>query len=409
MTVYVPPAIDTQVDPPPFVDRPDASVPPADLSRLLRERDALAAEVSRLRREGEQAQLLRRQLEEARARVARGGGVTTREVLELRESVEQREQEVRRLKEANIARERLLIETREKLDVVMHEKAAVEGRLATRDRAYAEHDSRMAALQGELLAERRRGEEARQALTALQAQLATAEMEREAAREGGRAGAEFARREAQATEEALQRTHAMALARLQSEHAAWRAEAEATREALTRQLEAQRLELQAELVVVREQAQVRVAALDEVHARALAVQCAETGGHAARVAELQAALAGALRALERAHGQRDRMARQLGQALRRAAAAGDRSEVAAAAPVVEALRALAQQVGELTWHLVVQGVQLSAVTHQRARPEAFDVDEAISLVAEQLPAEQAATLWEQRDVLVDRLCHGAVT
>src|SRR5687767_3790680 len=126
MSFYTPGAIDTQLDPPVFVSSEDHQSLIESAQDAVRERDELTAEIERLRRDSEQTQQLRRQLEETRARVAKGSGVTAREVMELRESVDQRDREIRRLKDANIARERLLADAREKIDAVMHERASVE-------------------------------------------------------------------------------------------------------------------------------------------------------------------------------------------------------------------------------------------------------------------------------------------
>ncbi len=67
------------------------------------------------------------------------------------------------------------------------------------------------------------------------------------------------------------------------------------------------------------------------------------------------------------------------------------------------VRVLSSLVGELTMTLVVQGAYLSALKHRRARPIEFDVDEAISIVADSVPDSIADGLWSARDAVLARL------
>jgi hypothetical protein len=99
--------------------------------RAVAERDALRGEVVRLRDA----------LTKSEANARRGQGSSTREVAELREGLELREREVRRLKDANVARERLLVDARIKLDEAMGARQAAVVRMEVRDRAASEAEA----------------------------------------------------------------------------------------------------------------------------------------------------------------------------------------------------------------------------------------------------------------------------
>lgn len=106
--------------------------------RAVTERDALRGEVVRLR------EALARS--EANQRRGQSG---SRELAELREAVDLREREVRRLKDANVARERLLVDARTRLDEALHARAAAVTRMESRERAAAEAEARLATAMGE--------------------------------------------------------------------------------------------------------------------------------------------------------------------------------------------------------------------------------------------------------------------
>lgn len=141
------------------------------LSLIARERDELASH----------ADMLRREVDEMRARAARS--TAPRELAELREQLGQREREIKRLKDSNVARERLLVEARERADRLSHERGIIEQRLALRERNALEWEGRISALSADLDAERRRTasaaeafaserDEARRLLEQAQTQLA---------------------------------------------------------------------------------------------------------------------------------------------------------------------------------------------------------------------------------------------
>jgi len=79
----------------------------------MRERARLIGGEYRIRSAEGETQKLKRELEDARSKLARGAGVSQREVLEMREAVELKDREIRRLKEANLSRERLLGDSRD--------------------------------------------------------------------------------------------------------------------------------------------------------------------------------------------------------------------------------------------------------------------------------------------------------
>lgn len=108
--------------------------------RAVAERDALREEVARLREA----------LTQSEAHVRRGAG-SSREVAELREALELREREVRRLKDANIARERLLVNARAQLDDALAARQAALIRLEMRDRAATEAESQRDAAVAEAM------------------------------------------------------------------------------------------------------------------------------------------------------------------------------------------------------------------------------------------------------------------
>ena len=66
------------------------------------------------------------------------------------------------------------------------------------------------------------------------------------------------------------------------------------------------------------------------------------------------------------------------------------------------IRGLTSLVSELTLMLVVQGAWLAALRHRRQAPVGLDVDEAIALVANNVPEGVADGLWESRDAILAR-------
>src|SRR3954454_18431517 len=72
------------------------------------------------------------------------------------------------------------------------------------------------------------------------------------------------------------------------------------------------------------------------------------------------------------------------------------------------VRNLMALVGELTITLVVQGAYLSAARHRRDLPTEHDVDESISVVADNVPEHVADGLWDARDALLARFRTGNV-
>jgi hypothetical protein len=108
--------------------------------RAVAERDALRGEVVRLREA----------LSKSEANARRGAG-SSRELAALRECLELREREVRRLKDANVARERLLVDARVKLDEALAARQAAVLRLEVRDRAAAEAESQRDAALAEAI------------------------------------------------------------------------------------------------------------------------------------------------------------------------------------------------------------------------------------------------------------------
>jgi hypothetical protein len=112
--------------------------------RAVAERDALRAELASLR--------------DALARddgASRRAGAS-RELSTLREALELREREVRRLKDANVAREQLLSASRARLDEALHERAAAMGRLEVRDRQAVEAEAQRDASVAEARSLRRK-------------------------------------------------------------------------------------------------------------------------------------------------------------------------------------------------------------------------------------------------------------
>src|SRR5262249_12097386 len=152
----------TQMDPPPFVTHEEHKALLDAARKVARERDELAEEVTRARREGGGTQRLRRELGEARARPARRS-LGPREGMELRAAVDLRDREIRRLKDGNVSRERLLGDARDRIASLMHDKAGLEGRLVARERSAADLESRLAVVQGEIGNEKKRFDDARTA------------------------------------------------------------------------------------------------------------------------------------------------------------------------------------------------------------------------------------------------------
>ncbi|MDP3279037.1 MAG: hypothetical protein Q8Q09_27840 [Deltaproteobacteria bacterium] len=113
--------------------------------RAAAERDGLRSEIHRIR--------------EAFARLesqSRMGKTPSRETAELRETLELRDREVRRLKDANIARERLLTDARNRLDEALHQRAAAVAKLDLRERGVSAIESALEEHKHELLHTRRR-------------------------------------------------------------------------------------------------------------------------------------------------------------------------------------------------------------------------------------------------------------
>src|SRR5688572_24530605 len=120
------PVIDTQVDPPNFVPHSEHQAVMAVAREAVRERDQLVAELTRMRRESEMPPRLRREYGDFRAPNSAGFSGTT----ELREALEQREREIRKLKDSNVAREKLLVDAREKIAALTEQKSMLETRQA---------------------------------------------------------------------------------------------------------------------------------------------------------------------------------------------------------------------------------------------------------------------------------------
>jgi hypothetical protein len=127
----------------------DASALMRLAERAVSERDALRAEVAQLR-----DALLH---SESNQRVARG---SSRELQELRDALELRDREVKRLKDSNVARERLLVDARAKLDEATHARSAALAKAETRERNAHEAESAREELKSELAQWRRRAEDA---------------------------------------------------------------------------------------------------------------------------------------------------------------------------------------------------------------------------------------------------------
>ncbi len=117
--------------------------------RALVERDALRGEVARLR-----DALLKMESNQRMGRSA------SRELQELREAVELRDREVKRLKDSNVARERLLVDARTKLDEAVHARSAALAKAETRERNAHEAETTREEIKAELTQWRRRSESA---------------------------------------------------------------------------------------------------------------------------------------------------------------------------------------------------------------------------------------------------------
>lgn len=117
--------------------------------RALVERDALRGEVARLR-----DALLKMESNQRMGRSA------SRELQELREAVELRDREVKRLKDSNVARERLLVDARSKLDEAVHARSAALAKAETRERNAHEAEVVREELRAELSQWRKRAESA---------------------------------------------------------------------------------------------------------------------------------------------------------------------------------------------------------------------------------------------------------
>lgn len=467
-------ATDTHNEKPTFV-------PERELATALRQRDELAAENAKLKKERESA----RALEDVSARTEG----TSRRLTVLRDALTRKEQEILWLKDHQLARERQLMEARETINTLRANQAGAPAP------AVSEYVERIRALEEALRAthvevQRRlndSGVEAVRAerdqlmvhvaeLTRVNAELTAAwhahAAERAQLMEGWacesaalRAECERARSESQSqlddarlsmesAARAQSADHADEVAALRDEHAReiealqqdmnalrWACEA-ATREcARLGELETKLLDVEA-LRVEENNAHTRAIAsaleqAEELHAASLAAAHSgyarmseayraeieslrtENDGLQAKHAEMEGAQSEAQlalgeyatevsvrwstaeKALSEMAGYRDRYARKLARTMEelRALKLSAAREAEAYAKESSQLAAL---VGRLTSRLVLEGASAMAVANARSYPEAHEVDEAISLVAEGLPEPVADALWASRDALLAR-------
>lgn len=98
---------------------------------------------------------------------------------------------------------------------------------------------------------------------------------------------------------------------------------------------------------------------------------------------------------------RDRYARKLGEAMDQLQATTEQA-VKNASDFQHEIARLGGLVGRLTARMVVQGAVSAARFAGRDAPEASDVDESLSMVAEDVPEAVATELWASRDAFVQR-------
>jgi chromosome segregation ATPase len=213
-----------------------------------------------------------------------------------------------------------------------------------------------------------------------------------------------------ATLAAVRAEHAAELAAVRAEHAAALDALVASREALvaTRDALAEARAAQAERAATRE----ALAAVEAELAEAREALAAQDGSRADLERELEATRealgsyavesAARVEAAERQAADlrvyRDRYARRLAIAMAEIERISTGATQEAAALAAE-VRQLSGAVGRLTARLVVESAHASARQMGRAVPEPGDVDEAISLLADELPECVAQSLWAHRDTL----------
>jgi CheY-like chemotaxis protein len=184
---------------------------------------AQADEVPRLRAQADEATRLQRELEDLRARTARPPSATTtatsREGLELRETLHRKDKELLQLREVANARDKELLQLRETLLQRDLEKADLDERVLEREREKADLDERHAALTQD-------HEALTAAAAATRAELEQAKKQASAAAEQAAAAAAKAATDrdaaARAHENALSGArveHERAVAALRAEHA----------------------------------------------------------------------------------------------------------------------------------------------------------------------------------------------
>ncbi len=250
-------------------------------------------EVARLRAAADEVVALRRELDESRARAARSTGTSTRDFLELRESLNKKDKEILRLRDELSVRERTALDAADKLRALEHDRADLEEKLLAKDRHIADLDDQLATAEREAQSLRQTSEASRatleesatkaqreheQALAKLRAEHDASLASERAAREQSERAAADALRDALSRAE-TQRTESVATARAELQakiDAAARALEEHTRDA-EQSMERARTEHAKELEAARE---AHARALSEERARAEAAErvSSERGG-----------------------------------------------------------------------------------------------------------------------------------
>lgn len=386
----------------------------AQHATVIRERDALARQVDELRplmelKVREADARARLALAETAAEAARARLQSAREnhAMALRAAEDDHAEELAVMREALAASERK-VEAAEARCAGLEATLASErgGVAALRAEIAASLEAAQSEFDAEVTALRRVCERAVEAAASASAAQARAEAEATAARQTLAA----------AVAEAVEAAELRAEDSGRAVHEAYGAELAALREAQAAEAAAMVDAHNREVAVLREQAESHAARADgEAErasgiGRALEETMAESKAlaldlEAARVAltEQVTAAAARLEAAERVATEtatyRDRYARRLSTAMELVRASRREADRAAEGLAVEA-RALSTLVGRLTARWVLDGARVSALQAGRQRPEARDVDEALSWVAEEVPDPVAEELWAARDALI---------
>lgn len=190
-----------------------------ELATFRARTEQLEAELETFRRRAADADRLQDEVAALRAQIERGGGASTRELLDLREALNGKDKELLDARDQLGRRDKELLEARNESLQLGRTLADHEDKALAFERRLASADDRVRALEGQVAELEREGAERRQELDAARGRVASLEGELEEARAEHRREAERLAQEHGAEIARLREAHEAALASKDEAHA----------------------------------------------------------------------------------------------------------------------------------------------------------------------------------------------